>query len=106
MTVALPVPGRCWTLHPTFLRVTPRAVALFVSPLVAYVPSTFGQDGTARLPAEQWMRYADLEDAGWSPEGVHNALAFADSLGSAAVMLVDGGVVVAASGDVATHENV
>jgi CubicO group peptidase (beta-lactamase class C family) len=69
-------------------------------------PPAVGQDRSERIPVDQWMRYADVQDAGWSPRGVQEALSFADSLGSAAVMLIHDGVVVASSGDLRTHENV
>lgn len=57
-------------------------------------------------PHETWLRYADPADAGWSAEGIRAAKAFADSLGSVAVMLVHDGIVVTAWGDVDYHENV
>jgi CubicO group peptidase (beta-lactamase class C family) len=83
-----------------------RSAVMLMSSFFICVPSAVGQDRAERIPADQWMRYADVQDAGWSPQGVQEALSFADSLGSAAVMLVHDGAVVAASGDVQTHENV
>jgi CubicO group peptidase (beta-lactamase class C family) len=54
-----------------------------------------------RYPAESWMRYAVPEEAGWSSERIAEAQAFADSVGTAAFMLVHDGAVVATFGDYA-----
>jgi acyl-homoserine-lactone acylase len=63
--------------------------------------STDVQAANLRYPAETWMRYARPEEAGWSSDGIAEAMAFADSIGSAAFMLVHDGVVVATFGDYA-----
>jgi CubicO group peptidase (beta-lactamase class C family) len=47
------------------------------------------------FPDTSWVQYATPEDAGWSVEGIEQARAFADSLGSKAVMLVYKGAIVA-----------
>jgi CubicO group peptidase (beta-lactamase class C family) len=54
-----------------------------------------------RVPGESWMQYASPEEAGWSKTGIDAATAFADSVGSAAFLLVYDGAVVASWGDVA-----
>jgi CubicO group peptidase (beta-lactamase class C family) len=63
--------------------------------------STDVQAANLRYPAETWMRYARPEEAGWSSDGIAEAMAFADSIGSAAFMLVHDGAVVATFGDYA-----
>lgn len=45
-------------------------------------------------PDTTWMRYASPEEAGWSSEGIEEAVAFADSLGSKALMLIYKGAIV------------
>lgn len=52
------------------------------------------------FPGEQWMQLAAPADAGWSPEALAAAQDYAQSIGSAAVLLVHEGHVVAAWGDV------
>lgn len=54
-----------------------------------------------RYPEETWLRYVVPEEAGWSSEGIEMAKAFADSIGTAAFLLVYDGAVVAAHGDYA-----
>ena len=51
-------------------------------------------------PDTTWMRYASSEEAGWSSEGISEAHALADSLGSKAVMLIYKGAVVTEWGDI------
>lgn len=53
-----------------------------------------------RIPRDGWMRYATPEDAGWSSAGIAGANALAESIGTAAFMLVYDGAVVATYGDV------
>lgn len=60
-----------------------------------------GAAAQERYPAENWMGYATPEDAGWSSQGIAAAKAFADSIGTAAFMLVHDGAVVATFGDYA-----
>lgn len=55
----------------------------------------------ARVPGEDWMAYETPEEAGWASERLDAASAFADTIGSAAFMLVYDGAVVATHGDVA-----
>ena len=51
------------------------------------------------LPGEAWSRYADPAEAGWSTEGLAAARALWEEIDSAAYMIVEDGVVVAAWGD-------
>lgn len=53
-----------------------------------------------------WPRWADPTSAGWSVVALAEAKAYAETLDTAAVMIVAGGRVVAAWGRVATHFNV
>jgi CubicO group peptidase (beta-lactamase class C family) len=57
--------------------------------------SLSAQNTVSTYPDTTWMRYATPEEAGWSSEGIDKARAFADSLGSKAVILVYDGAIVA-----------
>lgn len=62
-------------------------------------PAAPGTLAAGRYPGETWMQYADPQEAGWSSQKLAEAQAYAESIGSAAVMLVQGGTVAAAWGD-------
>lgn len=51
-------------------------------------------------PEEHWQKAKNVEQLGWSSEKIAKARAYSETIGSAAVMIVDDGVVVAAWGDV------
>ncbi|MEA3438884.1 MAG: serine hydrolase [Chloroflexota bacterium] len=51
-------------------------------------------------PAEQWQQAEIPEQVGWSAEKLDRAFAYADKIGSAAIMIVDDGTVVDTWGDV------
>ena len=70
---------------------------LFGALTLAVVSSLHAQ----RVPGETWQQYATPEEAGWTPDGIELAKAFADSIGTAAFMLVYDGAVVTTYGDVA-----
>ncbi len=53
-----------------------------------------------RFPGETWMQYTSPEEAGWSSEKLKDAMAFSDSIGSAAFMLVYDGAVITTKGDI------
>lgn len=53
-----------------------------------------------RTPAEYWMQYASPAEAGWDEDMLNEAFVYADSIKSAAFMLVEDGVVVTTYGDV------
>ncbi len=65
-------------------------------------PSTARQSmaPAARYPGDTWMQYADVTEAGFSPEGLARARRFWERRGSAAFLAVSGGAVVASWGDV------
>lgn len=70
--------------------------ASFLVPLFLATPC-FAQPATVEsdvYPDTTWMQYATPEDAGWSSQKIADVKAFADSLGSDAVMLIHDGVVV------------
>lgn len=58
-------------------------------------------DGAMRFPGVGWSQAASPEALGWSTEGLSRARAYFDSIGSAAVMIVDSGTLVQAWGDTA-----
>jgi CubicO group peptidase (beta-lactamase class C family) len=51
-------------------------------------------------PASHWMRYESAEEAGWSVPALADAQRFSEEIGSAAVMVVFGGAVLAHWGDI------
>ncbi|MFW6206876.1 MAG: serine hydrolase domain-containing protein [Gemmatimonadota bacterium] len=70
--------------------------------LVAFVASLGA--GTAESqetwPDPGWTQITDLEGAGWSPDGLAEARSLADSLGTAAYLVVEDGRIVDSYGDV------
>ena len=56
--------------------------------------------GALLYPGECWMRYADVAEAGFSPEALARARTFWEHRDSSAFLVVSGGAVVAAWGDV------
>ncbi len=54
----------------------------------------------SHYPGETWTRYATPEEAGWDSEGLANAQKLSEAFGSAAVMVVYDGVVLAEWGQV------
>jgi CubicO group peptidase (beta-lactamase class C family) len=57
-------------------------------------------------PGKQWNQLAKPEDRGWSSEKLATAKAYADSLDTAAVIVVDDGIIVSQWGATATKFNV
>jgi CubicO group peptidase (beta-lactamase class C family) len=88
---------------PAFLKVT------FLSIFWASSVGAISSEQSAGLPTQdtfkkgfsEWQTYQSLQSAGWSEVKLKNAKAKFDELGSAAVMMVEKGVVVAAWGDIA-----
>ncbi len=72
-------------------------VFLFVSVLFILSSICLSQD---RFPGKSWQKYTSPEQAGWSDEKLKDAKAFAESIGSAAFMLVYNGAVVTTWGDI------
>ncbi len=70
------------------------AIALFLFLVVA--AAAVGQ----RVPGGEWMRYVDVEEAGFDPRGLEAARSTWEGLPSSAFMVVADGAVVAAWGDV------
>jgi CubicO group peptidase (beta-lactamase class C family) len=65
-------------------------------------PEPTPQDDTARgvYPGEAWQEATTPEQLGWSSEKLARAREYSEQIGSAAVMIVDDGVVVDAWGDI------
>lgn len=77
-----------------------RHLALLNLPIIVFwILLPAGADAQDHYPAESWMRYATPEEAGWSSNGIEQAKEFADSIGTAAFMLIHDGVVVTTFGD-------
>jgi CubicO group peptidase (beta-lactamase class C family) len=77
-------------------------VALHVTQARAQVQGAAHND----YPGEHWAKAAKPEDRGWSSEKLAAAKAFADSMDTAAVIVVDDGIVVSQWGATATKFNV
>lgn len=57
-------------------------------------------------PGKHWAQTAKPEDRGWSSDGLAAAKAYADSIDTAAVVIVDDGIIVSQWGATATKFNV
>jgi CubicO group peptidase (beta-lactamase class C family) len=79
-----------------------RIMSLLVALIVLASLAAHGERATARAvyPGETWEYAPTPQALGWSPEKLARARAYADRIGSAAVMIVDDGIVVDAWGDV------
>ena len=66
------------------------------------IPKWVSYDGVTGevYPEENWQKAETPEQLGWSSEKLAEARTYSEKIGSAAVMIVDDGVVVAAWGDV------
>ena len=67
---------------------------LFICIGTSYAQSSRTMDRVAIYPDSTWMQYATPEQAGWSSKKIAEVKAFADSLGSDAVLLIHDGAVV------------
>ena len=74
-----------------------KRTSLFLVAVLALAAPSSAQ--TPRVPGDDWMRYADPAEAGWSSEKLAEAKAYWDTIGSAAWVVVENGVVVVAWGD-------
>ncbi len=70
-------------------------IVLFLALLFAMQPGLAQE----RVPTHQWVQYSSSKEAGWSAEGISNAKAYADSIGTASFMLIHDGAVVTTFGD-------
>jgi CubicO group peptidase (beta-lactamase class C family) len=64
-----------------------------------------GQSGRDTFPGAHWNQAANVQNLGWSPTGLEVARGEINKAGSAAMMIVTGGQVVAAWGDVSKTYN-
>ncbi|RLC69961.1 MAG: amide hydrolase, partial [Chloroflexi bacterium] len=80
------------------------AVSVFVvlPVLTACAPSDGASEGASEgvYPGKVWQRAETPEQIGWSSEKLTVARAYSERIGSAAVMIVDDGIVVDAWGDI------
>jgi CubicO group peptidase (beta-lactamase class C family) len=53
-----------------------------------------------QYPEEEWMQYANLTNAGWDENLLDSAVKFADSINTAAFMLIEDGVIVKSYGEI------
>ena len=81
------------------------AVLSFVALAVVAVPAAAGE-ATDTYPGENWQMLADPGAAGWSAEGLTAARRLSQQIGSAAVMIVQDGRVVAEWGQTSAEFNV
>jgi len=84
-----------------------RLLALWITMATPIAAQEIGTGEAARTtatvdgyPGEVWMRYADVSEAGFSPEGLERARRFWENRGAAAFLAVSRGAVVASWGDV------
>ena len=63
-------------------------------------PTPYDRSVSGVYPGEVWQEAATPEQLGWSSEKLAKAQEYSDRIGSAAVMIVDDGVVVDAWGDI------
>ena len=68
--------------------------------LLAAPGAGFGQAQGDRVPADGWMRFTDVEDAGFDPAKLEAARATWEGIPSSAFLVIADGAVVAAWGDV------
>jgi CubicO group peptidase (beta-lactamase class C family) len=71
---------------------------------VAFVSSALSQQPT--YPGETWRKSEDPAELGWSVEKLRQAQAYADSINTAAVMIIQGGIVVDEWGETTRKFNV
>lgn len=99
------VPGT----KPSTRRWLQAALFLFLAPIVMHVSQAEGKvKGAAHneYPGKHWTQAGKPEDRGWSSDGLAAAKAYADSIDTAAVVIVDDGIIVAQWGATATKFNV
>jgi len=71
-----------------------KSISLAIILTFLSVDDLTAQNPLPTFPDTTWKQYAVPEEAGWSSEGIDRARAFADSLGSKAVILVYDGALV------------
>ena len=94
---------------PSTRRWVQAALFLFLAPIVMHVSQAEGKvKGAAHneYPGKHWTQAGKPEDRGWSSDGLAAAKAYADSIDTAAVVIVDDGIIVAQWGATATKFNV
>jgi len=82
---------------------------LFLALIASQVPEAHGKIRGAEhneYPGKHWTQTPKPEDRGWSSDGLAAAKAYADSIDTAAVVIVDDGIIVSQWGATATKFNV
>jgi CubicO group peptidase (beta-lactamase class C family) len=82
---------------------------LFLALIASQVSEAHGKIRVAEhneYPGKHWTQTAKPEDRGWSSDGLAAAKAYADSIDTAAVVIVDDGIIVSQWGATATEFNV
>jgi CubicO group peptidase (beta-lactamase class C family) len=82
---------------------------LFLALIASQVSEAHGKIRGAEhneYPGKHWTQAAKPEDRGWSSDGLAAAKAYADSIDTAAVVIVDDGIIVSQWGATATKFNV
>ena len=90
---------------PTFLP-APAFAMLGVMAWMSFVAPSAAGETTQVYPGDAWQALADPGAAGWSADGLADARRLSRQIGSAAVMIVQGGRVVAEWGETAAAFNV
>ncbi len=80
--------------------------ALGVVALSAFTATAAAEEAPGTYPGENWQVLADPGAAGWSADGLADARRLSQQIGSAAVMIVQGGRVVAEWGRTSSEFNV
>jgi homoserine O-acetyltransferase len=78
------------------------AVVVAASNPLSYQPAAQG----SAFPGATWQRVPDVAGAGWSPSALRAAREYSQTIPTAAVMIVSGGLIVDAWGETATRYNV
>jgi CubicO group peptidase (beta-lactamase class C family) len=91
---------------PSYSRATTFILLCFIALTVGRSQATVRDAPHDEYPGKHWNQAAKPEDRGWSSEKLAVAKAYADSLDTAAVIIVDDGIIVSQWGATATKFNV
>jgi len=77
-----------------------QALSVVLSILFVASGASFGQTASGRFPGDAWMRFTNVEEAGFDPAKLEAARTTWEGLSSSAFLVIADGAVVAAWGDV------
>jgi len=77
-----------------------QALSVVLSILFVASGASFGQTASGRFPGDAWMRFTNVEEAGFDPAKLEAARTTWEELSSSAFLVIADGAVVAAWGDV------